>query len=634
MGDAPTSECDELIDIFLPENPHHADYVMKIQYSDRLICLERSNALYRALLRRIGLDQKYRKEAIIGLAEANGTSGAAEWISAVQRLSRDGAELDPRLGGREASTEEWDSLLKDYIALLPSLSPNNAQKNNIRDAMVGLAGKGNSSGIRKLAYAALVNLDHGLNEAWKIANHPDSDVADIFAAGPWFSSERAKESLYVAGLLVKRGNESFDREFIRFLAVVPGHDSEIFHFLQGYLETPLQGEAIRSLVTRDPSQWPVDSLLSFVDRLMSIYSLLPPESRTKGDGKNLVLLLKNLASHLPKEKSAVLRARLDGLKVAEVGVAAIKEQMAFDKEVIVLQAGQPVEITFSNNDTMPHNVVITRPNSMETVGVAADQLAILKGEGGRKYVPQIEEVLYQSDMVESGGITTLTFVAPDDEGVYPMLCTFPGHWLKMFAAVVVTYDKQAYLASNDPLPARDELLGIKNYDHDYQTLAEAMQKKELSRSFEKGKAAFYSRACVSCHMVSGQGGRVGPELSKLGEKQPPPDILRSILYPSEKIDPQYAKAEVEHLESGKIYAGVLIPQDDPNLIYLVEDPLSECEPLVFDRGEVDIIPLKVSPMPGGLLRRSTPEEVLDLVAFLVAGGDPDHPIFKSSDANK
>ena len=79
---------------------------------------------------------------------------------------------------------------------------------------------------------------------------------------------------------------------------------------------------------------------------------------------------------------------------------------------------------------------------------------------------------------------------------------------------------------------------------------------------------------------------------------------------------------------------MLIPQDDPDTIYLVEDPLSECEPIVFRRDEVDIMPLKVSPMPMGLLRRSSPDEVLDLVAFLVAGGDPDHPIFNSSEADK
>ena len=633
-SDNPNADCDELIDIYLPENPQHADYVMKIQYSDRLICLARNNALYRALLRRVGLDRKYRKEAIMGLADANDTNAITEWLSAVRRLDRDGAQLDPRVAGRNASDEEWNSLLKDYVALFSGLKPTRSQENEIIETMVELAVDGTSAGVRKLAYATIVNLDSGLDRAWKLANQSHSDIVDIFAAGPWISSEEIKRSLFAAGLSMKRGDPPLEREFIRFLAVVPGHDTEIFNLLRGYLETPLQGEAIRSLLNRDPGQWPLESVANFVDELTSIYSLLPPKTRTKGEGKQLVALLERLVDYLPKEKSAVLRARLEGLEVTEISLRAMREQMAFDKEVIVLQAGQPVEISFFNNDTMPHNIVIARPNSMETVGVAADQLAILQEAGDRRYVPDIEEVLYQSDMVESGRTATLSFVAPEKEGVYPMLCTFPGHWLKMFSAVVVTKDKHAYVASNNPLPSRDSLLGIKNYDHKYPILVDSLHKKDESRSFEKGKSAFYSRACVSCHMVGGKGGRVGPELTKLGEKQQSHDILRSILYPSEKIDPQYAKAEIEHLESGKIYAGVLIPQDDPDTIYLVEDPLSECEPVVFRRDEVDIVPLKVSPMPEGLLRRSSPEEVLDLVAFLVAGGDPEHPVFNRSDTDE
>ena len=161
-------------------------------------------------------------------------------------------------------------------------------------------------------------------------------------------------------------------------------------------------------------------------------------------------------------------------------------------------------------------------------------------------------------------------------------------------------------------------------------LVESLEKTGQTRSYERGKAAFYSRACVSCHMVGGKGGRVGPALTKLAEKQQPGEILRSILYPSEKIDPEYAKAEIEHLESGKVFAGVLIPQDDPDTIFLVEDPLSECEPVVFRRNEVDIVPLKVSPMPSDLLRRSSPTEVLDLVAYLISGGDSEHAIFSGS----
>jgi len=62
---------------------------------------------------------------------------------------------------------------------------------------------------------------------------------------------------------------------------------------------------------------------------------------------------------------------------------------------------------------------------------------------------------------------------------------------------------------------------------------------------------------------------------------------------------------------------------------VIEDPLAECEPQVFDRADVDIVPLKMSPMPEDLLRRSSPDEVLDLVAYLFSGGNPEHPVYVS-----
>ena len=80
-------------------------------------------------------------------------------------------------------------------------------------------------------------------------------------------------------------------------------------------------------------------------------------------------------------------------------------------------------------------------------------------------------------------------------------------------------------------------------------------------------------------------------------------------------------------------AGVLIPQEDPDVVYLVDDPLAECEPQVFNRKDVEITPLKISPMPEELLRRSSPAEVLDLVAYLLSGGNPEHPVFSDAEKN-
>ena len=622
-------DCEELIDIHLPQNPQHADYVMQIQYSDRLVCLVRSEAVFRAFMRRVGLHPKYRDEALVGLAKLHRRSPMTEWLAAISAIDATGVQLDPREGSRDATSMELRSVLDAYIPLWEQMDREDRLES--RSELLKIIKNGEIPEVRQLGYAALVNLDGQLKPAWDLAAHHRGGIADIFAAGKWMTPTAARKQLFQDGLLLSVRSSAIDSAFIQFLPYVTGNDEAVFDCLVAYLETPLQSEAIGSLLARDIAKWPSLSLQPLAVKLTQLYSGLDPKARTTGEGKQLANLTDRIAGRLPEGAAATIRARLNGLEVAEHRVIALREQMAFDQDVLVLQAGQPVEITFENQDTMPHNLVIVRPGAMEKVGVAADQMALRPAAEGRQYVPEMAEVLYHTGMINSGESAKLQFIAPEQQGVYPMLCTFPGHWLKMFAAVVVVPDREVYLANNQPLSSREQLLGIQNYVHEYENLAAQLDQSIGKRSFASGQTAFYSRACVSCHAVGGKGGRVGPELSELAVKQRPKEILRSIMYPSEKIDPQYAKVQVEQIETGKVFTGVMIPQDDPNVVYLVDDPLAECEPQVFRKEEVEIVPLKISPMPEQLLRRSKPEEVLDLVAYLYAGGNAEHPIYQAKE---
>ena len=48
----------------------------------------------------------------------------------------------------------------------------------------------------------------------------------------------------------------------------------------------------------------------------------------------------------------------------------------------------------------------------------------------------------------------LSWVAPKQPGVYPIVCTYPGHWMVMWAKLIVTKDVDAYLAKH---PQPEEL---------------------------------------------------------------------------------------------------------------------------------------------------------------------------------
>ncbi len=45
--------------------------------------------------------------------------------------------------------------------------------------------------------------------------------------------------------------------------------------------------------------------------------------------------------------------------------------------------------------------------------------------------------------------------------------------------------------------------------------------------------------CASCHMVNGSGGRMGPDLSRIGEDNTPEDLLLSMTNPHEEVAPRW-----------------------------------------------------------------------------------------------
>jgi glucose/arabinose dehydrogenase/lysophospholipase L1-like esterase/azurin len=121
-----------------------------------------------------------------------------------------------------------------------------------------------------------------------------------------------------------------------------------------------------------------------------------------------------------------------------IELAALPGKMLFDKDEFEVPAGKTISIVFDNRDQMPHNVVIVAPDSEEKVGVAADNMASLKDGYERNFVPDMKEVLFSTPLVSSSQIYQLDFIAPDEPGDYPFICSFPGHWRMMKGVMKVT----------------------------------------------------------------------------------------------------------------------------------------------------------------------------------------------------
>ncbi len=126
-----------------------------------------------------------------------------------------------------------------------------------------------------------------------------------------------------------------------------------------------------------------------------------------------------------------------------INIQALENAMKFDLKTFTVEAGKPVEIIFRNPDFMQHNLVITKPGSLETVGKAADKLATDPKGVEMQYVPAIPEVLFNTRLVNPQETVKLQFIAPKLPGDYPYVCTFPGHWSIMNGLMKVVKNKSA-----------------------------------------------------------------------------------------------------------------------------------------------------------------------------------------------
>jgi putative heme-binding domain-containing protein len=131
-----------------------------------------------------------------------------------------------------------------------------------------------------------------------------------------------------------------------------------------------------------------------------------------------------------------------------------------------------------------------------------------------------------------------------------------------------------------------------------------------------GQAVFNSQkaACSSCHAMGYLGGRVGPDLTTIGQIRTERDLLESIVYPSASFVRSFEPYVVK-TKSDEDYNGVL-RKDAPDEIVLATGPSTEVR---IARGEIaDLRPGTVSVMPAGMEQQLSRQELADLVAFLKA----------------
>lgn len=106
-------------------------------------------------------------------------------------------------------------------------------------------------------------------------------------------------------------------------------------------------------------------------------------------------------------------------------IITTKAGMLFDIELIEVKAGSKIKLVLNNPDDMMHNLLVINPGTVEVIAQQAMELGL---EGMEKaYVPESEDVLAHTSLLQPGDSDIIYFTIPEKKGDYTFVCTFPAH---------------------------------------------------------------------------------------------------------------------------------------------------------------------------------------------------------------
>ncbi|MBL9174589.1 MAG: c-type cytochrome [Verrucomicrobiales bacterium] len=162
-------------------------------------------------------------------------------------------------------------------------------------------------------------------------------------------------------------------------------------------------------------------------------------------------------------------------------------------------------------------------------------------------------------------------------------------------------------------PARTVVRDWKTAD-----LIDAIGSLKSGRDLKRGREVYAAAQCSSCHRFQGEGGAVGPDLTGVGTRYAPVDVLKSLTEPSAVISEQYQNTAVS-MRNGDEIVGRIV-EDSPQKLVLIVDPIQGTRTEIRPADVSSRTASTVSPMPEGLLNTFHRDEILDLIAYLQADG--------------
>ena len=590
--------------IFFNHEASVVAYQVQRLSTDQLVQVERNagnpkyRPVYEELIMREGLASKYRREAIGALAHLNESDVISEILAATERVGEQSARVQ-----RELSN----------ILLLREPS----ELARARDRLERTATGSRVSAAKAASYAALV-MSVPADEVWRLASSEDRGLYHLLRAIPMVPDEERKDAFYprIAPLVHEKNATELRRAAIEALPSFTGQDQESFKTLAGLIRGGVeQPVAIRSILRISQEHWQNTEIAPLAEAIVSQVLEVPVNERTGAAFLDAVRLGGELASMLDAEAGSSIRQILDDLGVTVVRLRTLIDQTSYDKRRIVVESGKRVEIVLENQDFMPHNLVITVPGAREEIGLAADRLPrpAIPDSQGRYYVPTSPKVLHATRLLEPGQKERLNFKAPAEPGDYPYLCTFNGHWRRMFGHLLVVENLEEYLKNPPPLTDLDYT------EWTLSDLVDDLADLDADRS-AAGQEVFETATCAKCHRIGELGRDFCPDLSDVFQRHDDDGsrVLGEILEPSKTIEEEYMNHHIV-LANGDVATGIITAEGAHSLT--VQSSGDDSLAVTVDKSDIiERDKRAVSIMPVGLLDTFRRDQIVDLMAFLRYSG--------------
>ncbi len=131
-----------------------------------------------------------------------------------------------------------------------------------------------------------------------------------------------------------------------------------------------------------------------------------------------------------------------------------------------------------------------------------------------------------------------------------------------------------------------------------------------------GRRIFFERTdvqCVRCHKVSGTGGEVGPDLTKVDPKKDAAYLLESIVYPNKQIAEGWGQTALQ-LANDLVEVGRVEKETEKEIVLVLTDGVRK----TIAKADVKARKAALSAMPEDLAKALSKRDLRDLVAFLAS----------------